>query len=338
MSTRLFVPAGLPPQCRVRPLFAFAAAWFALAFAPALAVGQPLDEYGAVPGMEPPVIYRLPPVDEVFSPQRMPGGANPFWADESIERLPLTTLEADASGAVVSAEAVAGMEPSIEVEPDSKPPKLWSSSIEFGINGSEGNSQVFDFRLGAELKRQTKYHTLSAELRYKRSHQDNELTADRLFYEGTSERHFEDSPWTTYIHSTLEYDEFKAFDSRVTADAGLGYHLWKTDLTTLTSRLGAGFSREVGGPDVTVVPELNYSLSLEHQLSKRQRIALKGTYIPGLDGDTRYRINSAASWIVNLDDEMHLNLKFSVADRYDNTPNGAVANDLDYSAVLLWEY
>ncbi len=35
---------------------------------------------------------------------------------------------------------------------------------------------------------------------------------------------------------------------------------------------------------------------------------------------------------------MNLSMKLSVLDRYDSTPDGAEANDLDYSAVLLWSY
>ena len=51
-----------------------------------------------------------------------------------------------------------------------------------------------------------------------------------------------------------------------------------------------------------------------------------------------YRLKSKASWEVLLDEETNLSLKVSLLDRYDSTPNGKKANDLDYTLTLLWSF
>src|SRR5689334_15885118 len=38
---------------------------------------------------------------------------------------------------------------------DAPPPKVWSGGAEFGLNGSEGNSDLFKVRFGSNVKRCT---------------------------------------------------------------------------------------------------------------------------------------------------------------------------------------
>ena len=44
-----------------------------------------------------------------------------------------------------------------------------------------------------------------------------------------------------------------------------------------------------------------------------------------------------AHWKILLHEESDLHLKIGIVDRYDSTPNGAEANDLTYSLLLLWK-
>src|SRR4029079_7250801 len=67
------------------------------------------------------------------------------------------------------------------------PPKIWDGSIEFGLNGSSGNSEVFNFRLGVKGKRKTPTNELSLNLLYIRNGQDGQETANRSFMEGRDE-------------------------------------------------------------------------------------------------------------------------------------------------------
>lgn len=218
------------------------------------------------------------------------------------------------------------------------PKKLWTGNVELGLDGSEGNSQRFNFRLGVDAKRKTDQDVISLDLDYHKNQSHSEETAHRAFLDWKYEWLFQDSPWTWFGHGTVDYDEFKAFDLRVSIDTGLGYQFIDTDATTLVGRCGGGWSREIGGPDDRYVPEAVFGLDFERQLTKRQKLAATVDYMPDVTDFRDFRLKVKAAWEVLLDADMNLSLKLSVLDRYDSTPHDAEPNDVDYAATLLWSF
>jgi len=219
-----------------------------------------------------------------------------------------------------------------------EPPKIWEGSIELGLNGSEGNSQTLNLRGGAKLKRKTEINVFSAEIDYRKDSADSVETANKAYLDWRYEHLLGKSPWTWFLHGTLDHDEFQAFDLRVAVDSGLGYRFIKNDSTLLTGRVGGGTSREFGGPDDAWVPEGVLGLELEHRLSKRHKLVASAEYRPDVSDFTDYRLINKASWEILLDEAMHLSAKLGVTERYDSTPQGRKPNDLDYSIVLLWSF
>jgi putative salt-induced outer membrane protein YdiY len=218
------------------------------------------------------------------------------------------------------------------------PPKLWEGSFELGINGTEGNSRTLNYRSGAKLKRKTEWDTLSAEVDYRQDRAGSVTTANRAFLDGRYERLLGQSPWTGFLHTLVDYDEFKEYDLRVSLDAGVGYHFLRTDQTTLIARAGGGVTDEIGGPDPRYIPETVLGLEAEHKISKRQKLSASVEYRADVTDFGDYRVHTKAGWEVVLDEEAHLSLKLGVLDRYDNTPSASKPNDLDYSAMLLWSF
>lgn len=216
--------------------------------------------------------------------------------------------------------------------------KPWSGSFELGVDGSAGNSNTFNIRLGFEGKRKTEEHTLTFDLDYHKNTNESVETANRLFFDWRYERPYVNTRWTWFVQGTTTYDEFQPWDVQVTSATGFGYHLVKTETTTLVSRFGGGFSHEIGGLDESYVPELNLGLELEHQVTKRQKIKGSVEYYPDVTEFGEFRVVSKADWEVLLDEEVNLSLKFSVADRFQRPNPGGKLNDLDYSMVLLWKY
>jgi putative salt-induced outer membrane protein YdiY len=217
-------------------------------------------------------------------------------------------------------------------------PKLWEGGLELGVNGTEGNSETFNFRFLSNAKRTTDRTIFSFNTRYIKNTAASEETAHRLFFEGRDELLFPNSPWSLYVHQTTEYDEFRAFDLRVTGDAGIGYQFIKNDAVSLLGRAGPGFSHEIGGPDDSVVPEAVFGLAYEHKITARTKISASTDYYPDVSDVSEFRLNSQINWEMVLDEALHLSLKLGAMDRYDSTPNGAEANDLDYSATILWSF
>lgn len=215
---------------------------------------------------------------------------------------------------------------------------LWEGNIELGMSGSHGNTETLDYLLGLDAKRETEEHILDFNLKYDRKSADSVETAHRLFGEIRWELLFEDSRWTWFFHETTDYDEFKAYDMRLSYDTGLGRCLIKNDDTSLLARAGAGFSHEIGSPDEELVPEAVFGLQFSHKLNERQKVSASSEYSPDVTDFLDYRLKSKASWEVLLDEETNLSLKVSLLDRYDSTPYGKKPNDLDYTLTLLWKF
>lgn len=215
---------------------------------------------------------------------------------------------------------------------------LWEGNVELGMSGSHGNSETFDYMIGLDAKRETEEHILDFDLRYDRKTADSLETAHRLFSEVRWELLFEDTSWTWFFHETTDYDEFKAYDLRLSYDTGLGRCLIKNDDTSLLARAGAGFSHEIGSPDEELVPEAVFGLQFSHKLNERQKVSGSSEYSPDVTDFLDYRLKSKASWEVLLDEETNLSLKVSILDRYDSTPYGKKPNDLDYTLTLLWKF
>jgi hypothetical protein len=167
---------------------------------------------------------------------------------------------------------------------------------------------------------------------------DGITTANTALIDGRIEWPMPQSRWNYYLHGLAEYDEFKRFDYRLSADTGLGFEFIQNDSTTLIGRSGLSASQEIGGPDDDVNPEWALGGEFKHKFNPTHSISAKLDYFPSLADFSDFRLNSQAAWEIALVQAWGLSLKFSLIDRYDSTPQGARPNDLDYSTMLLWQF
>lgn len=270
-----------------------------------------------------PGVQRLPPVGSRPAPAATAGPS---------PEIPAVEQGATEGDGPASPEAEQIL---VEAEP---PVRLWEGSFELGLNGTTGNSETLNFRFGLDAKRKTPRHALDVDLDYRKDTDRGRETAERAFLDWRLERLFQQSPWTCFVHGSVDYDEFQAFDLRVALDIGVGYQFIENDASSFSARLGSGFSKEIGGPEDRYVPEAVFGLDFEHRLNRRQKLTASSEYVPDMTRFDECRIRSRAAWEMLVDEEMNLSLKLSVIDRYDSTPCGAKHNDLDYSVVLLWKF
>lgn len=214
----------------------------------------------------------------------------------------------------------------------------WEGNVELGLNGTDGNSETFNVRLGVTAKHKTDTFVRSMQFTTIQKSANGVTTANTALLDGRLEWPMPGSRWNYFIHGLLEYDEFKAFDARVSGDTGFGYEWIQTDMTTLITRSGLAFSHEMGGPDNTVHPELLFGGEYKHKFNATHSISFKADYFPDVTEFSDFRLNSQASWEIALAQAWGLSLKLSIIDRYDSTPQGARPNDLDYSTLLLWSF
>ncbi len=225
------------------------------------------------------------------------------------------------------------------VQPAPPPdPKIWCGSIELGVNGTEGNSQFFKFRFGGNLKRATETSITQFEFLYGIAENNNVRSENRFFGTGRHEWLFRDSPWSLFLSGSAEYDEFKAFDVRLASHAGAAYTWLKTDRWLLKSRVGAGASREIGGPSNAFVPEGLIGGDLEWKIDDRSKIASNFDYFPNVTDWSDYRAQIRIAYELLLLPEYNITLKTGILDLYDSTPEGRKPNDLEYFFVLLWKF
>ena len=214
----------------------------------------------------------------------------------------------------------------------------WSKSAELGINGTEGNAQTMSLAAGLKLKRKTDRDINDLRLTSQKTNTNGEETQNNTLLYYDYELFLGDSPWSLFVKSGLEYDEFRAFDLRLFVNSGLAYKFIRTKAQTTGVRFGVGTSREFGGPDDRWVPELLFGFDHEHQINKRNKVIIKADYYPEWSDFENYRIVLDASWEYLLDDAGNLSVKLSAIDRYDSTPNGAKPNDINYALLLMYKF
>lgn len=220
------------------------------------------------------------------------------------------------------------------------PPKLWTHRFELGVTGAEGNTRQFATQAAAKAIRQGEMTKLTMDLRYLTTHADYIMTQNAAYYDGRWEIPYANTPWSNFLHNTIEYDEFKGFDYRVTADAGLSYDFLKSAAPLLLQgRTGAGFSREYGGTQDEIVPEVSTGGTYEHQFTKRQKIRLVCDYFWDVRDVNDFRVRSELAWEVKVDEAGSFLLQTSMLDTYDSTPlENFEHNDLTYSVRAVYEY
>lgn len=298
-------------------------------FQPAQPTPPPLP---APPATQQPPVYQPP----VYQPQPTP-------AQPVSQPIPPTPLPPPAPETVAAPKAEAKAEPIVIDEPgwsmwDAKVWDPWEGNVELGMNGTDGNSETFNIRLGVTAKHKTETFVRTLQLTTIQKSANGIVTANTALVDGRLEWPMPGSRWNYFIHGLAEYDEFKAFDARVSGDTGFGYEWIQTDMTTLVTRSGLAFSNEIGGPDTTVHPELLFGGEFKHKFNPTHSISFKADYYPDVTEFGDFRLNSQASWEIALAQAWGLSLKLSIIDRYDSTPQGARPNDVDYSTLLLWSF
>jgi len=211
----------------------------------------------------------------------------------------------------------------------------WEGSFEIGLDGTEGNADTFNMRVGFKAKFEDEIRVNTFDMTYVDKSRDGIQIALNTLIDLRSEWKFQTSPLTFYIHEFIEFDEFKAFDQRISVDSGFGYRFYDTPANKLIARLGGSASREIGGPEDEVVPELVANLEWTYKINSFQKFYVKVDYFPAIEEFSDFRLNAKAEWETVLSADWGLSMKLSVIDRYDSTPGGAKANDINYSLLML---
>ena len=214
---------------------------------------------------------------------------------------------------------------------------VWDGTMEFGGNGTTGNTKTSQLFTSVEFARDTRHGQLEIDLDYVRSKANDVVNKHHALFDVGHQWLRDGSSLSWFAELGLEYDEFRPFDLRLTANGGIQKLFVDTERTQLSWRFGAGMSQEIGSADDSIIPEAVFGLIVEKQLTSRQTLKADVDYFPDWSNFTEFRIEAEASWRFVLDDQHGWSLKLAALDRYDSTPGTNKPNDFTYSLVLLWE-
>jgi putative salt-induced outer membrane protein YdiY len=215
-------------------------------------------------------------------------------------------------------------------------PVPWDTGVELGINGSGGTSDTMSMRVGTTFKRESRFSKFDFSTYYNRTVSDGLVTENNATLNVKNDWLLDDSvPWTLFAKADAFYDKFQAYDVQTNLDSGVGYRFWHEPSLNLTGRLGAGGSREFGGPNTDWTPEGLAGFDYDQKITCAHKLCCKIEYYPDLEHPGEYRIVSEASWEVALAQPSNLSLKMAANDRYDSTPDGAKPNLVTYSILML---
>ena len=219
------------------------------------------------------------------------------------------------------------------------PRKLWSGSGEIGANGSAGNSEVFNARVGLNADRKTADNLFHTDFLYALGKQSGGTVQNQAILNARDEILFAGSPWTLFTATNVEYDEFRLYHFRVGVYGGVGYVVLNDDDTLFKLRVGAGAVREIGGPKDRWVPEAVFGYDFKHKFTDRQSLLSNLDYYPRIDEFAQFRVRARAAYEVVIDPTTGTALRIGAQSRYDSDPGiGKKRNDVNYFATLAFHF
>lgn len=233
-------------------------------------------------------------------------------------------------------------EPEATSDPVSQLPSFllgWKSSVEFGLNGSDGNTSRQALRFVYKTRRKTEKIETSFNSLLRMTSQEKSKSVRQLTLDGRNDWFNQNMKSLRYFaEGKVELDEGQPWDYRVSGFGGIGYDFIKTDKTSLVGRSGFGGSQRVGIADDEFRAEAFLAANVSHQLSEQQKIRAGVEYLPDTSTWSAYRLNTDAAWEVKIDPESEMYLRLGVANRFDSDSGAAKPNDLDYFVNIGWSF
>lgn len=215
----------------------------------------------------------------------------------------------------------------------------WEYAFSAGITGASGNNENFSGRLSLTGDRKTEKMETTGHASYIYTTSDGQQSASRGEI-GLRNDWLLEGPWRFFMQGMYEYDEFQAWQHRLSGALGYGYEFINNEKTTLIGRIGVGGSYEFGkSADEEFVPEGLLGLDWSHQMSENTKLTATTTYFPSFDDFGEFRWNSGAGIEVLLDGDSGMTMNAGIEHRHDSTPGtGVRPNDVIYYMGIGWKF
>jgi len=220
------------------------------------------------------------------------------------------------------------------------PPKLWSGTVDFGLNGAVGNSQLLNLRGGWNIRRKTDRNSLTSDFQYVYSERDRELSTHQALFNTRDEFVIPDSRWSPFAALQLEYDQLRSYRFRVGTYGGTAFRVVDTEALTFKTRGGIGATRELGsdGQPDRWVPEFLLGYDFRYKWNDRSTFVSIFDIYPRVETPWVFRARLRLAYEYVFDPSIGAVVRFGIQDRYDSDPGPAQPNDLTYFTTVGFKF
>lgn len=214
----------------------------------------------------------------------------------------------------------------------------WSWGLEFGLNGTEGNTSVLKIRTGVDVRYDSPEDVFVVNAFHGLARQMGVTNENKALLNARNELTVYDNVgWFQQLQ--IEYDEFRAIDLRAGLYTGATFNAIKDEMTLLSFRAGVGLVWEsLIYDDSRWLAEGVVGFDFNQKITERTAFVSSTDYFWDLGRPTIFRIRSRAAVEVLLDPDLNLTMRVGIQNRYDSRPEGSKKNDLDYFVTFLLRF
>jgi len=234
---------------------------------------------------------------------------------------------------------IVGLDGRVRTGLDAHPvPSPWTSAFDFGLSGSQGNTETLKLRAGFDVRCDSPDDFFLVNALYILNMNQEQAIENKAFLLTRNELPIE-SGFAWYVQAQLEYDEFRTVYFRAASHSGVSFTAVKDADQVFKLRAGAGTAYELGQPTPGQwVPEGQAGIDYEYKLTARTRFTSSADWYPDLQDLGHYRVRVRVSFDIMIDPELDLLLRIGAFDRYDSQSYGSKRNDLDYFATMQFRF
>jgi hypothetical protein len=211
----------------------------------------------------------------------------------------------------------------------------WSRNINFGLNGKTGNSENTNMTLGLDCHSPDAFKRWKLNGRYFFNADDGGTTDNNARLDLRRDWLVPESHWFGFASMRYQYDEFEAWEHRITAGGGPGFHVVQKEHHLLDAMSGLFFTREfksrnknkgeaLFGLEYTWTPASRYTVRLSNQ-----------AFFQVTPKAGELRNVSLGELKILLTEDPSLNFIVGAENEYETeTDPGDKANDLKYYVTL----
>lgn len=227
----------------------------------------------------------------------------------------------------------------------------WERSLNFGFNGSSGNSDSIGINLGARLFGEGDWYRARFRAAYFFANQrtvtqaTKEKTTNNAFVDY---RHdfliFGDSPFYLWLNARYDYDEFQDFENRFAGQGGAGWEIYNNDTIIWLWNAGMGVNYQAGVID-DAIGEFTTGMDFVWNIVDGQSFKADTYYYADIERWSDYRIISNALYEISVGWIDGLALNAGLKNEYRNEVTPPVApnlrnenNNLQYFGGLTYSF